>query len=410
MCNLPNCPCEEDIVILPATPSTFCNDVRNCENQQLTWDTLTSTLTITEGDGLTPLASVIIASTLLVADTQTVDLTLLANTLSADVLVSAVVGNTLTVNPDGLFVASGAGESTTVSDTTTVDLTLTGVDITADVIISPAIGNVLIDDGTGLFVPTSLPTVSDTTTVDLTLTGIDITADVIISPNGANALFDAGNGLYVSTAIGESTTVADTNSINLTMTGYQVTADVILDPSPLNATTVTASGVLTSTCTIGQLLTDGLLIGQLVGLDAANCLTRVPAGLVGQVATMTATGVEFQTPSAGTNFDITDGVNTEVVNSGDTITFQEGEGIDVLVGATDMVTISSVITREAFTGLVAGNTVALANIPGTNPIQVFRNGLLMLEGVGNDFTIAATTITFAVTFSGSETVQVYYTY
>jgi len=69
-------------------------------------------------------------TTLLVADTVTVDLTLVASTLTADVNVSADAGNTIEVHADGLFVPVGMGLSdcagTPLDDTSQV-ITLQGV-------------------------------------------------------------------------------------------------------------------------------------------------------------------------------------------------------------------------------------------------------------------------------------------
>lgn len=402
ICHQTCCECKP-IPVIPATPSDFCDDVRACENQQLIYNALTGDLSITEGNGTTVLNTVTITTPLSVTDTQSVDLTFIGNNLSADVFVSAVAGNTLVLQPDGLYVASGGGEATTVSDTTTVDLTLTGVDITADVIISPNAGNILIDDGSGLYVPTSLPTVSDTTTVDLTLAGINISADVIISPNAGNSLINAGNGLFVSTIIGESTTVADTSTIDLTMTGYQITADVLIDPAPDNIIQIAGGGLYSSPCTIGGSLTNGTTIVNVSGVDTLGCLCTITSGLVGQVLTQTALGVEWQTPSAGTNFTISDGTNSEVINSGDTLTFQDGIGINATVSATDIVTLNINETTEYFSGLGAGNTVTLAVIPAGG-LKVYRNGARQFPGPGFDYTVAGNIITFSVLFVGSEQV------
>jgi len=54
------------------------------------------------------------------------------------------------------------------------------------------------------------------------------------------------------------------------------------------------------------------------------------------------------------------------------------------------------VVRETPTGLVNGSNAvfALANTPNTGSEQVFLNGLLQEPGAGNDYTIAAATITF----------------
>ncbi len=89
--------------------------------------------------------------TLEVLDTESVDLTLAADVLSADVIIDPAAGNQLSVGVDGLFVPEGAG--TTVSDTTSVDLTLAAGDISAAVIVSGTAGNQLTSTASGLYVP-----------------------------------------------------------------------------------------------------------------------------------------------------------------------------------------------------------------------------------------------------------------
>ena len=56
------------------------------------------------------------------------------------------------------------------------------------------------------------------------------------------------------------------------------------------------------------------------------------------------------------------------------------------------------VCREVPVGSINGsNTVfTIANVPTPNSEQVFLNGILLNSGVGNDYTISGTTITFSV--------------
>lgn len=66
-------------------------------------------------------------------------------------------------------------------------------------------------------------------------------------------------------------------------------------------------------------------------------------------------------------------------------------------------------TIESFTGLSSGNTVTIAGTYDVaRLIKVYRNGLLQVEGAGNEYEISGQTVTFATAFSGSEAVQVIY--
>ena len=185
----------------------------------------------------------------IVVDTQSVNLTssgVNGHTIQADVNISAVAGNQVTLNPDGLYVAGFVETPLTVVDTTTVNLTSSGVSghtVQADVIISPNVGNQLSNPGNGLFVPAVVQTpltVVDTTTVNLTNCGVDghtVQADVIISPNAGNQLSNPGNGLFVAATVQTPLTVVDTSTVNLTSSGvdgHTVQADVIISPTAGN--------------------------------------------------------------------------------------------------------------------------------------------------------------------------------
>lgn len=97
-----------------------------------------------------------------VTDTATINFTASGTynrNITGSVNLSATVGNQITVNPDGLFVAAGAETPITVVDTPSVNLTANGVNnhtLQADVIISPDAGNILTLQPNGLYTPHSV--------------------------------------------------------------------------------------------------------------------------------------------------------------------------------------------------------------------------------------------------------------
>lgn len=101
-----------------------------------------------------------------VVDSESIDFTASGvdnHTITADVLVSATAGNTLTINPDGLFVPTAA-DTTVIAVTDTPALNLSVVEAPADTwtisgvpVISATPGNQLSIAGDGLLVPTLDP-------------------------------------------------------------------------------------------------------------------------------------------------------------------------------------------------------------------------------------------------------------
>lgn len=111
----------------------------------------------------------VVSSTLdlLVADTATVDLSLIGDTLSADVKLDPVAGNLIVDTANGLRldcagISSCLGGNFTAVDTPTLDLTLTGAGTAASpwvlsgtslmqaITIDPAAGNILTQSGAGV--------------------------------------------------------------------------------------------------------------------------------------------------------------------------------------------------------------------------------------------------------------------
>ena len=136
-------------------------------------------------------------------DTASVDMVVAGLNISANVRISAAVGNQASIVADGIFVPADTEVPITPVDTTSINLTASGVDnhtIQADLIISPDAGNQAVVLVNGLFVAETPITPVDTNTIDLTISGVNshtVQADVIISPDEGNILVAQVDGLYV---------------------------------------------------------------------------------------------------------------------------------------------------------------------------------------------------------------------
>ncbi len=236
----------------------------------------------------------------MVLDTASVDLTLVANVLSADVIISPNAGNQLQLLGNGLFVSGFAGTITSANDTASIDHTVVAGVLTSDVIISPNAGNQLTLLGNGLFVAGFAGTITsatDTNTIDHTVAAGVLSSQAIISPNAGNTLVALGNGLYVPTpSAGAVTSVADTLSIDLTLAVGVLSADLRIDPSAENVLNLGAPGVLVEAATTteeeaetaGDLVITASVLGHIVNARTASQSAHlgVNAGNVagGQVA------------------------------------------------------------------------------------------------------------------------------
>lgn len=178
-------------------------------------------------------------------------------------IVGAVVpatGATVFVDRDCNLVSLPAVTEITVDDTVTVDLTLTAGEITADVNVSAVAGNSLVVLGDGLYVPVAVTDVNitgvDTNCIDTTVTEgpantFSVSSVPIISPAVGNQVSCTAQGLFVPAATGQVTCESVTGV-------FDVTVDA-LDPG---------DGVLTDTCEIK-------LFPDFIALDTASVNTSV---------------------------------------------------------------------------------------------------------------------------------------
>ena len=80
------------------------------------------------------------------------------------------------------------------------------------------------------------------------------------------------------------------------------------------------------------------------------------------------------------SFDVTDGTTTETLDNGNTLTFVDGSGVDVVVSATDTVTISSLLGTSIDSSEIEANTIEAGDIAtGAVETTEILNGTILFE-------------------------------
>lgn len=251
-----------------------------------------------------------------VLDTTSIDMTLAANVLSAVVIRSPFAGQILQLRADGVYVPGpGNGDPTAVPtsvlDTNSIDLVLIANVLSANAIISPDAGNSLAIRANGLFSTGFTGTISsaaDTNTIDHTVAVGVLTSAVIRSPDVGNLLELRANGVFtgVGTAV---TSVVDTLSIDHTLASNVLQSDLRIDPNALNQIVLGAPGVIVQSATTaeeeaeaaGKLVITAIVLSHIVnartaqrsshlGVQAGNLLTDQVA--IGYQAGMTGSGTK----------------------------------------------------------------------------------------------------------------------
>lgn len=236
-----------------------------------------------------------------------------------DVRISTVPGNAVVINPDGLFVPAGVETPLTANDSASVDFTTSGIanhTVTASVKVSASLGNTIIINPDGIFAPTfnlcgalaALPpsvsplvpgitqlvgancqlftipataaetplTVTDSSSVDFTSSGVaghSLTAVVKVSALAGNAVVVNADGIYVPNFCTQALLVDTTPLV------VPANADVFyVDAGGSCARAPLPAAAAISACSIGAVITGPPAAPSLmVGLDGAGCAIQVGA-------------------------------------------------------------------------------------------------------------------------------------
>lgn len=263
-------------------------------------------------------------------DTNCINLTLAANVLTADPIVSPTAGNSLECTANGLYVPDlctqladvggivlpaevgdifitneciprtlPANGGITVLDTVTVDLTLGGDGVlSADVEVSSVPDNILTVRPDGLAVrctdvltciPNTIITAIDTPCLDLTVTEVPdntftITGSPVVSPTAGNQLSCTANGLYVAAAEGltcEAIQDLFVDNVNVISPGQRILVDdcqTYLSPTFTPLDTVTIDTVITEDGLGNPLFSANVVLADAYPTYPAGCNGLVIAG------------------------------------------------------------------------------------------------------------------------------------
>lgn len=223
-------------------------------------------------------------------------------------------------------------------------------------------------------------------------------------------------------------------SVGSVATAQTLTGDVTM--SAAGVTTV--ASVNGSALTAGSIALDKLVsgsAGQLIVANATGVPTYVTAS--GDVTVSSTGDVQIVAGAVGIAELATNSVTTQklvdksvtlakladvplaqiIIGQGTSVaTFalsgdvtMDASGL-VTINAATVVRVADIIKREQPTGLVnsANTAFVLANTPKVGTEEVFFNGLLMDAGVGNDYTIAGSTVTFTFVPVAGDKIRVSY--
>lgn len=418
-----------------------------------------STETVDHGDTITFSSSNLIKTTS--AATRVLDIQL--DTTSAN------LGDVVIFNGTNAVWGTSTGESTTVSDTNSIDLTITGTDITADLKISattPNLATVAVD---GLLVQETITTLTDNLDGTYTYVSEDGTSTTIGdgsivtyvdavtgTTHKIGDLFDqTGTPTVVNETVTSYSDVSGTPNINIGAFTHEDGSVSLINESLTSMTQSLVTGDITY---VSEDASASPVVAKVVSTDADNSITvgtdggayyNAPALVNGATWNDTTNTIEItfddlsvvnvpivdNVASFLSDFTITDGTTTSLINNHDTVSFISGNGITQVVTpntlttsvklSTDagnnvsfgtdggiMLDVSSVlpIETEEYFDAVSGTTVVLTNTPAISTIvQVMKNGQVLRNGATRDYTISGSTITFNVTLA-SDDIHVIYKY
>ena len=318
---------------------------------------------------------------------------------ATDTLTISNTGVTSNVAGTGISV-SGATGAVTIGNTG-----VTSIVAGTNVSISGATGAVTINStdqftGTVTSVATSSGTFVDITGGTITATGT-ITGDLSATGTADATTFLRGDNSWATPAgSGGTVTSIDVSggTTGLTTSGGPITTSgtitlagtLVVANGGTGATTLTDGGILLGSGTAAITATAAPINGQLLigstGLDPA--LSTLTAGTGISIANA-AGGITITNSSlGGYTFIISDGITTQTINDGNTVTFNDGTFIDLTVSATDNVTadLSATGTPSATTYLRGDNT--WASLPGSTAALTatyvgYGSGANLLTGSSN---------------------------
>ena len=310
------------------------------------------------------------------------------------------VGNATTVvtNANLTGEVTSVGNATTVTNAAVIGKVLTGFTAGAGTVaatdsVLAAIQKLAANDGTNANLTGMVTSVGNATTV---VTNANLTGGVTSVGNATTVVTNA-NLTGEVTSVGNATTVTNAAVIGNVLTGFTAGAGTVAATDTVlaaiqklaanDATNANLTGMVTSTGNATTVVTNANLTGPVTSVGNATTITANSVGLTQMADIATASFMGRNTAATG---------DPEVLSI---------PTVKTMLGLT-VANQSTRTYRATPTGTVNGSntafTIAALVLSGTE--EVFKNGLLMNAGAGNDYTIsygATTTITFLTAPSSS---------
>ena len=293
---------------------------------------------------------------------------------------------------------TSVGNATTVTNAAVIGKVLTGFTAGAGTVaatdtVLAAIQKLAANDGTNANLTGMVTSVGNATTV---VTNANLTGGVTSVGNATTVVTNA-NLTGEVTSVGNATTVTNAAVIGKVLTGFTAGAGTVAATDTVlaaiqklaanDATNANLTGMVTSTGNATTVVTNANLTGPVTSVGNATTITANSVGLTQMADIATASFMGRNTAATG---------DPEVLSI---------PTVKTMLGLT-VANQSTRTYRATPTGTVNGSntafTIAALVLSGTE--EVFKNGLLMNAGAGNDYTIsygATTTITFLTAPSSS---------
>lgn len=303
-------------------------------------------------------------SAISVASTNTVLSSIASGVITSSVKLSAVSGNALVVNADGLFVSPLSAASIQIESTPSVSLTLQAGVLGAIANLSAQAGNTLTIVGDGLFVPANTLTPSQVRNL------LSATAPIGFDPTtGIISISQAG------TTTSGSVTSTDWNTFNNKLSGATTVSSASSTPVLKNVVSGTAQfrGVTPGTGIGVTLLGDDIVVSQIATVPVVSA--GPPQTVANTVTTITMAGSASVASGAitATHWLLVTGPNAPVITDASSLTttvtgLVPGAYIFRLIGiASTGLTSASTMSLTVASGSITLDTIYIGVQSGSTP-------------------------------------------
>lgn len=309
------------------------------------------------------------------------------------------------VGSDCLIYTFPAPEALTVTATDSIDLTLTGNNLSADLVLDPST-DLGVVTGSGLLITCEevlacapAVTVVDTQSVNLTLLGQQVSADVIISPDAFNALELHTNGLFVDvcTALNSGNLPVPAEIDDTVLVGADCNRYTLPVPTPIEVVDTSTVDLNFALNTLqadvliqpNTLITTGVQGIQVLCEDVQDCIFNTNNNFW-----------TYNDVGNSVSFDPSSDADNQIVLGTDGKPYVGAFGFDVEdTNCIDLAFVEGVLTATPIISVTAGNIIDCTEdglfVPGVSIVaeasgQCIQVGVV--ESPANTYTISASPV------------------